>query len=77
MRKNPTLHPRDSKLALSHPRCDSRDPIGGAVLGLSFAPDVVSGWLLAVEKAPTKQKTGVLPDSFGSCMTSFPFGSTT
>ena len=46
MRKNPKLHPRDTKLAfISHPR---RDPIGGAVLGLSFAPDVVSGWLLAI-----------------------------
>ena len=77
MHKNPTLHPRDTKLALPHPRRDSRDPIGGAVLGLSFAPDVVSGWLLAIEKVLTKQKPGLLPDSFGSCMTSLPFDSTT
>ena len=61
MHKNPTLHPRDTKLALPHPRRDSRDPIGGAVLGLSFAPDVVLGWLLAIEKAPTKEKPDISP----------------
>ena len=31
------------------------------MLGLSFAPDVVSGWLLAIERVPTQHKTGHLP----------------
>ena len=75
LRKNPKLHPRDTKLALDIP--PTPRPHRGAVLGLSFAPDVVSGWLLAIERGPYQAKTGLLLDFLGCCTTNLPFARTT